>query len=211
MKKSVISATVILLSFFGSINAQIVRSYGIKAAYTSATQNIVYLVPGAPGHWSFNKTSSMSGINVAVFAEWFNFPSLSILSQVEYDQRGARLEYVNPGVIGYSTTSGRLYYLSVPIMAKFSLTATGIIPYLIAGPRADFLVGYRDFQIEPNRFPIYSDFKKTMLGWSMGIGLGADSILPVEFRYNFDFFNSYNDGYARIRNNSFDLWLGVSL
>lgn len=213
MKRLMTTITIALLSFIGTGNAQLIRNYGIKVAFTSATQSINYLTPGVSGQWHSNKTSPESGINIAVFAEWFNFPFLSFVSQIEYDHRGATVDYYRDGEP--SSTRGRLEYLSVPIMAKMTIPAGQISPYLIAGPRADFLVGYKDLQFEPDPFPVYGDFKNAMIGWSMGVGLETDFILPVdltaELRYNLDFLNSYNDGNVRIRNSAVDFWVGFGL
>lgn len=217
MRKLIIPAVLALLTYPSLVHAQLLKSYGVKLAYTSSTQTLNH--PFATlGWWTSSKTSSEPGIDVAAFAEWLNLPVLSVVTQVEYDQRGARLDYyeqTSAGPRGPVSTDGRLDYISVPIMAKFTLLKGSVSPYLIAGPRADFLVGYQDFQIRPGITPIYSEFRKAMLGWSMGAGLETGSILPVdldaEIRYDFDFLNSYNNDGVALRNNAFDLWVGVAL
>ncbi len=216
MKKLIVPAVLVVLSYPNFVHAQLLKSYGIKLAYSSSSQTLNYLP--RLGWWTSSKTSSQSGINIAAFAEWFSMPFFSIVTQVEYDRRGARLDYVersNSGPIGSASTDGRLDYISVPIMAKFTLLKGFLSPYLIAGPRADFLAGYQDFQIRPDMPPIYSNFRKTMLGWSMGAGLETGSLLPVdlnaEIRYDFDFLNSYNNDGTALRNNALDVWVGVVL
>jgi hypothetical protein len=214
MKKLVISTTILLFILTGNSSAQLIRSYGVKVAFTSFSQAVVYGADKS-GWWTGSKISSESGFDVAAYAEWLNFPFVSFLTQIEYDQRGARLDYITPQVGAYSSTEGHLSYLSVPVMAKFTLPVGTLSPYIMAGPRMDFLLSYRDFQIEPGPTPIYSNFKKTILGWSMGIGLDSGPLLPIkllaEVRYDVDFITSYNDGNVYFHNNAVDVWLGVAL
>ena len=222
MRRIFVLATAVLSGYAIDCNAQLLTDYGVKAAHTSALQtNIRGPISGpnpnaGPGWlWTINSVSSVPGLNVAAFAEWFKFPSLSIITQLEYDQRGARYQYVNPNVVGYSSTEGSLDYLSLPIMGKFKPISGLLQPYLIAGPRIDYLVSYRDLQIEPESPAVYANFKRWMLGWSTGAGVQAKSILPVdisaEIRHDTDFANSYDDGVMRISNKALHIWLGVSL
>lgn len=216
MKRFIIPMMTILLSCTSIGKAQLIRSYGVKLAFTSASQNLDYPTPPW-GWWTGIKTSANPGFNVAAFAEWLNIPFFSVVSQIEYAERGARMKYPVPG--GWRSTEGRLHYLSVPILAKVTIPVGRASPYVLAGPRADFLIDYRDVQIPPwgNALsnPFYSDFKSAILGGSVGVGVQTTSVLPVallaELRYNFDFFDSYNNGYLKVRNNAFDVWLGVGL
>ncbi len=212
MKKIVVRVVVVLTALTGIARSQLLGSYGVKIAYTSASQSLNYPFDVA-GWWVSSKTSAVSGFNIAAFAEWFDSHHLSFISQIEYDQRGANLQYTINGEP--ASTRGRLSYLSIPILAKFNIQTGSVSPYVIAGPRGDFLLSYRDFQIHPGMYPVYGKFKKTMLGWSMGAGLETGSLLPVnlliELRYNLDFSDSYNDGLVKMRNNALDVWLGVAL
>lgn len=212
MKKIVLQVVAVLFVLTGMVPAQLLRSYGVKVAYTSASQtlNSPYDVNG---WWVASQTSSVNGVNIAAFAEWFDLQHLSFISQIEYDHRGANLQYTINGEP--ASTRGGLSYLSVPMLAKIKIQTGSVSPYVIAGPRADFLVSYEDFHIEPGPYPIYARFKKSMVGWSMGVGLETGTLLLVnllaELRYDFDFSDSYNDGLVKIRNNALDIWLGVSL
>jgi Outer membrane protein beta-barrel domain len=212
MRKMVLPLLVTLLSYISISNAQLIKSYGLKLASTSASQNLEYSTPPW-GWWSGSKTTPKPGFNIALFAEWFNVPFFSVVSQIEYAQRGAHLEYAVPG--GRWSTDGRVDYLSVPLLAKVTVPMGPASPYLLAGPRADFLVGYQDVEIQPNTNPLYSNFKKAILGGSIGLGVETGSLLPVallaELRYNVDFFDSYNKDNLKVRNNAIDVWLGVAL
>ena len=216
MNRLIISMMVIPLLCASISNAQLIKSYGIKVAYTSASQSLDYSTPPW-GWWSGTTTSAKSGFNIAAFAEWLNIPFFSVVSQVEYDERGANAKYAIAG--GWWTTDGSLQYLSVPIMAKVT-SPTGLVsPYVLVGPRADFLLAYRELGVQPwgnaTSLSFYSNFKRANMGASLGVGIETGSLLSTrllaELRYNLDILNSYDDSNLKSRNNAIDIWLGVAL
>jgi len=180
-------------------------------AYTSASLSLNYPTPPW-GWWTGMKTSSKTGFNFALFAEWLNTPFFSFVTDIEYTQRGAQIVYPVPG--GWWSTDGRLDYISVPLLAKFRVPVGIIDPFLVAGPRADFLVDHQGGQIYPSRI-IFDDFKRATLGASVGLGVQTASTAPVtisvELRYDFDFLNSYKNSDLTIHNNALDIWIGVGL
>ena len=213
MKKVILLISVVII-FIDPSNAQLIRNYGLKFAFTSASQTFEYANPPFPG---FGPSKvRRAGFNVGFFVEWFNIPFLSVLSQIEYTQRGVGEEYYitedGPVPVGTRTDFRRVDYLSIPILLKFNVPLGVVTPYLIAGPRADFLLGYQDNQTAFNS--LYKNFKKSLIGGSIGLGLESGNFLPIdlsaEFRYNADFSNSFDNEYLRVRNNAFDVWLGVA-
>jgi hypothetical protein len=202
----------IVLCFVTIGNAQLLRHYGLKVAYTSATQSFDYYTAG----FGFSN-ERRPGINAAVFAEWLNMPFLSVITQVEYSQRGLGIEFArtlnDPTVIGTWVEYHRVDYLSVPLLAKVSFPSTIIEPYLVAGPRIDFVLGYHGN--DENFRSLYNDFKSPNLGGTVGAGVSVSSILPaailLEFRYNIDLTLPYDNGLLRVKNSAYDIWLGVAI
>ncbi len=211
MKKFMYSLITFLSFCSSQSNAQFLRSYGVKFAVTSSNQVRDYT--------SFTTDSKRrTGINVGVYAEWLNNPLFSIVSQLEYCQRGSgeRYAYTNesaPGGATIVTLYDRLDYLSVPVLAKFSMLSDPIRPYALIGPRLDFLVGENINQ--PGPHALYHDFKEPVVGGTVGVGTeirpGLPIVLSVEGRYDFDLTASYSNGALTVRNNAFDLWIGVSI
>ncbi len=197
--------------------AQLISSFGVKGAFTSTSQIMAHPF-ASTGWWTSSSTSAEQGFDVAAFAEWPALPLLSIVTQVEYGRGGSKIEYTvdeNSSVTGFASTIGHLDYISIPVMAKFSLLQGSVTPYVFGGPRVDFLVGYSGSQIQPTGVSIYSQFRKTMLGWSTGIGIETSTILPVdllaELRYNIDLLDSFNNAGLTFRNQTVDLWFGVAV
>jgi hypothetical protein len=212
MRKVVFGMLLLTAFNLNESSAQLLRHYGVKVALTSATQR--YQLTLDPGLG----TKRRVGFNVGAFAEWLDIPPFSLVSQVEYAQRGMGQDFVltgpsGPTPIGVRTLYSRLDYLSIPIVAKLRFPMGLIAPYILAGPRVDILLGYRS---DENAFnAVYDKFKKTSVGGSAGVGIELESVLPftvlAEVRYNFDFADSYETDFLKVRNNSFDVWLGVAL
>jgi hypothetical protein len=186
---------------------QVIKAYGIKVAYTSADQRFDF-------GWTIEQTERRSGFNIAAYAEWPYLPFLSLVTQLEYAQRGVGRPYIqlaNVPNLGPDYIFTRLDYISIPVFAKLSLSEKVLSPYIICGPRCDFLLGYK--ANISSRSTMYDEFKKAILGASIGGGLElhAPIGLLLEARYNFDLVNSYKSGSFTVRNNAFDVWVGVVL
>jgi len=198
--------TVISISF--SVQAQIINNYGVKLGIISSDL-------------SYNnfpttlETERKLGFIGGAFVEWFNYPIFSMITQIEYAQKGSSYEIVvtgenDPTPIGIKTYNNNLYYISLPVYVKAKITMSSLIPYVFAGARADFLLGY---STEFDSL-IFSKFKNTAFGGVLGFGIEPLLDIPLnpflEFRYDFDFTNSYDENGMTIKNNAFDILIGVS-
>jgi Outer membrane protein beta-barrel domain len=211
MKKFILSVLTILSFCSSQSNAQFLKAYGIKFAVTSSNQIRDYT--------SFTTDSKRrTGIDVGLYAEWLNNPFLSIVTQLEYCQRGSGENYTytnesTPDIGTTVTLYDRLDYLSVPVLAKFSMLSEPIRPYALLGPRLDFLVGEQTNQ--PGLKALYHNFREPVVGGTVGLGgefnSGLPVVLSVEGRYNFDLTTSYSNQVLTVRNNAFDIWIGVSI
>ena len=200
---------ILTLAFESASNAQLLRSYGVKAALTSSDQKFDYRFATGPG------STRRIGFNIAAYAEWFDVPFLSLVTQIEYAQRGTGQDFVvtnqDPVPLGVETVYSRLDYLSIPILGKLRFQSENFVPYVVAGPRVDYLLGYQSDEFHS---ALYDGFQKATIGGSVGIGLQMDTMLPVgisaEVRYNFDLVDSYSTDLLKVRNNAYDIWLGVA-
>ena len=203
-----------LILFITQGNAQLLKNVGVKLAFTSASQTYDYPNPPWPGFGP--DLSRRIGVNAAIYAEWLDVPFFSVVTQIEYAQRGMAQEIAitgaSPEIIRMETRYNRLEYLSLPIFLKATVPIGIVSPYVLLGPRVDLLLSYRDeFVIGKS---IYADFKKMIWGGEAGLGLEFKKLLPgsvyLEFRYNVDFMNSYDTDFLKVRNNAYDIWLGVA-
>ena len=207
---AVIAAFVLTIIVPSTADAGLIRRGGVKLALTSANQNYeLFALPG-------NETDRRFGLAAGVFLEWFDLPLLSVITQVEYAQRGMNQEVnltdTSGSVIGRGTIGNRLDYLSVPIMAKLRLDLGGVSPYALAGVRFDYLLGYSSDLGAFN--PVYDSFDKSIMGGAAGAGIEIPDLLPVgllaEVRYNFDLTDSYKTDLLKVSNNALDFWVGIT-
>ena len=212
MSHTILYVVVSVLSFVSqSVSQALIHGYGFKLAVTSADQKFenTYL--------SGVETKRRVGFNIGGYIEWFDSHFFTLVTQLEYVQKGMGQRFAitvdDPTVIEYKDFYSRLDYLSLPLLGKFFLSGESLSPFILVGPRADFLLGYNS---DENVFnSVYDDFMKTVIGGTLGAGIEITGVLPlplaVEARYNIDFADSYNTQFLKVRNNAFDFWLGIKL
>ena len=116
MKRLTLVVVFTLLSATAS-QAQI-KSYGFKSGLSLANQELDF-----KSELEFSP-SLKRGINIGLFAEWFDWQHFSFLTEVHYVQKGMseRLEVTTfgPEPIGTLKFGNRVDYLSFPFLMKLS-------------------------------------------------------------------------------------------
>ena len=114
----------------------------------------------------------------------------------------------SPEPIGTMTDYSRLDYLSLPVLLKLSLRHKPITPYVITGPRYDYLLNYESEFM----YYVFDNFRRGVYGGAIGIGIESNFPklikLTLELRYNLDFTDSLKLEGKESKNNTFDLRLG---
>lgn len=199
---------VLVITITFSVQTQIINNSGVKLGLISSdlSYNNFQTTP---------ETERKLGFVGGAFVEWFNNPIFSMITQIEYVQKGYSYEIVvtgegGPESLGTKTYNNNLDYLSIPVYAKGKITFSSLMPYVFAGAKVDFLLGYStEFDST-----IFSKFKNTTFGGVIGIGVQPMLNIPLnpflEFRYDFDFTNSYDENGMTIKNNAFVILLGVT-
>ena len=190
-------------------NAQLLNSVGAKGAFSWTKQDFNFTT--FDPHFE-----SITAFGAALFAEWLE-GMFSLVTQCEYAQRGMRVRYVKTGPtgpepLGYFFRYNRVNYISIPVLAKVRILDHAICPFVLAGPRIDFMLQYRSDNNEFN--VIYDKFEKVTYGVTAGAGveLTVFQNLPIllEGRYNLDLKDSFAVQNLRVRNRSIDIWLGIA-
>jgi hypothetical protein len=216
MKVKYLVLTSILL-FPLILNAQLISELGILGGYTSSNINVDQFD-------DFSKRRS--GFTVGVFSDVLNNPIFSIAVQIQYTQKGFIMENIETDEQGnYIQTAEanfRLHYISMPIMAKIKYSTAVISPYLLGGPRLDYLIGrkngvfkalFTNVSYESNFANNFSNF---VFGGTVGAGIKLPPIsklnLAFEFAYNFDFTDSSSKiETLEAKNNSYDILVKIGL
>ena len=207
VKSTILAAALVLLLAQSAAQAQLTRSYGIKLGLVGANETWS-TIPATDTRWGFT---------AGVYAELPYSKYLSADGEIQYTQKG--MKYSIPvttasqpdGSGQYYTLSPRIDYISIPILAKLRLPLPKFTPYLVVGPRFDFLISRSGGPLDA----AISQFDKMDYGLTIGAGVELNSIFPfgllAEFRYNPNSYDSYNNQYLSVRNRSMDFLVGVRL
>lgn len=203
--------SVLLVIDVSGLNAQVVRSFGIKAGLTvSNIRSPDFENEGLS--FSFDE-DRRRGLLIMAFVEWIESGTLSIITEAGYIPRGNEFELSSatradneqgfePAITRFVR---RFDYISVAVPIKARINGGNVVPYAMAGPRVDFLLDG-----EPETILVES-YRSTAFGIVMGVGIENASSISIfgELRYNTDFTNSLPDAPRDAYNNAFDLIIGL--
>ncbi len=225
--KQILLALFLVSALAFTAHAQSLRSYGLKTGLTSANARVVYAHrPDIHQVLITDKEGDVrhTGMTVALYGDWNVAGPLSLLTQLEYVQRGfgERVWYgdVMHGEGPFlSVDWTRIDYLSVPVLAKVAFSAASARPYLLIGPRADFLLAHHmDFDSRYYLRLAVNDLERFNMGATFGGGLEVATGLPVsvllEVRYSHDLVDGNRRGGADrlvFKQNAFDVLVGIKL
>jgi hypothetical protein len=148
------------------------------------------------------------------FAEYVYSPLLSFTGDISYMQNGTKSKDIiltrkannEMGFEELGTLDERYDYISFAPMIKAKYENGSIVPFAVAGPSVNFLIG-------TNEQGNYEAYNKMVLGYAAGIGTEINVNLPfslmMELLYNHDITYAYKSDYLKVRNYSFAFLFGV--
>ena len=191
--KRKITLSIVLLLFFFKVKAQFLSGYGISIGGTRSTQL-----------WNTNtsdKTDMMKyrfGLNGSVFLEMLSDPNIKWISEFQFNQKGAKEIPYNSEIL-----SSRTNYISFNNFLKYRLEGYDFSPYVLAGPRLEYLLNANG--------PL--DYSKFHAGISFGLGSEFNFkdpwILFTEFHFNPDIGKSFHSEVLDVKNRAYELRVGV--
>jgi len=205
--KTLFTLMLIVLTLSSATHSQVLRGYGIKAGVTVADQDWHY-----PFNWD---PDNRTGFNAGVFAEFLNHPFFSVVTELNYVQKGMMQEVLitteeYPEGTKYMTWENRIDYLNVSALAKLRLNYGIVKPYLLAGPKIDFEIGKHLMPYEnvPKRFPA------SIYGFKVGLGTELNLMginFLAEFVYDSDLKDLYKSEFLTVNSKSYEMRLGILL
>jgi hypothetical protein len=200
----------LLLSF--TAHAQLVKGFGVKIGVTAANQSWDYTVGGHDP-----STQNRWGITGSAFVELLNMPYLSLIVEGQYTQKGMSMRVAantvsNPDGTGeFVTLRPSADYFSVPLLVKIRFQTAFLSPYLIAGPRYDFVLARHGDGFDP----VFNELTSSEPGATVGVGVELHAVFPIdallELRYNASLKDAFGSSYLKVRNHTVDILLGVRL
>ena len=161
----------------------------------------------------FYENRTKTGGDFAFFVESNTFKKrFKLISEVHYTQKGMIDAYVefNPvtyEIINMTEYKHRLDYLSIPVLLKVFKEYEIITPYILIGPRFDYLFNFRsevyqELLDEVNVFVIGADMA---IGSEIFISNKVNGIF--ELRYSYDI--TYSEDQFNSKNKSFQILMGM--
>ena len=173
MKKNSFVILIILFMPFNLLFSQFKMNYGIKAGSVYSHQIAV----SYDNEFSY---PSKWGLGAGVFFDGSFNKNISTLAEIDYLQEGW---YSYNDMDVYQKYSRNV--LSLSVMLKLKTNAGKFTPYLLAGPRFDFLLKMDSIE--------YSFIKNGNPIFGITFGLGCERVVwrdysvLAEIRYNYDF------------------------
>ncbi len=203
-------------------------TFGVKGGVNYSTQYFKrrdYVWPNGYVSGADSKTwDYKTGLKLGVFSDIHLNDNLSLSPGLLFNQRGliTSLTFYESGTNIYTKTNKvSLHYLSLDIPLKVKLKNDQFFPYLLVGPRVDFLLGYSQSQKPVDQGyrllewyqSDYEQLHRLNMGLVTTIGVEKSFTSQLnaflEFEYNPDLLAASNEPPLRIRNTLFAINTGI--
>lgn len=216
LKQAILLGCMFLIVGLGK--AQIVDAYGLRIGAGFSNQYWEYKVDMISGlsSWRNNKLGPVVYLN----AEKKLTQHLSVRPEIGYLQKGFQDDIIitPPGEEEIYTDNKNviLHNLSANIGLKISPFEFLIKPYFIAGIRGDYMMSYKDREIE-YQGEIHSlykyiidDFNQFTLSGLIGIGFEYQELLYIDFEFNPSLTKNLDNMALAINDRFFGLTIGLN-
>lgn len=188
--------------------------WGFKAGISISNQNMKYKTVQIDRDFD-----NYIGLNIDAFVNILDYKIFDLITQLSYSQKGCIESiistYVDPITHNYIDGETHYFknktdYISYFILGKLKSNLKVLNPYLILGPRIDFLINTKSETIP---HIIYDDLKKYNLGLTIGVGTEFNLLIPykmlIELQYSPDLEKIYDTQFLYIEKISYEMKLGI--
>jgi len=215
--KNTLAALLVLLFSVSLIHSQVLTGLGIKGGPLLANTKFNYKTS------DFDlETKNLLGFNAAAFGELKLADNINLVIDGGYEQRGYTFEIIKTDEfgteIGRDDVRNRTNYISAGATGKFLYKGRSVTPYLNAGVKADFFLGYKvsySEDIVPEMFfsenDLLENYKKVNYSVNIGIGLQFERLFPYQTFAEFVFAPPVNSSYNTRFLETRDYYLGLKL
>ena len=216
MKLVTVPVLLSLLAFPNASRAQMIRGWGIEGGASGGYQ-LITITSGSSS--AAIPRAIRWGFTAGAFVEFLNMPTLSLVLESAYAQKGrtvtAQEVAQSPaGTLGISPGpeggTPRLDYVHISMLVKIRTGKNGFIPYAAIGPRFDFLVGRGE---DPSH--VLDNFKRSDVGVIVSAGIEIiprrQPFVSLEGRWSPSFSRAFSAPTLTIRNQSVDILIALWL
>ncbi|RLD56994.1 MAG: hypothetical protein DRJ05_10400 [Bacteroidetes bacterium] len=197
----------------GVVNGQFIDNYGLRAGVGLSNQYWEYKFVGFENFsgWKEYKLGPIIYLN----AEKKILEYFSIRTELGYNQKGFADEiyFVNDKLEGEVI----LHNISLNIGGKVTPFRTKLKPYIIIGLRGDYLISYKDFEVQYNgeTQTIYGgeldDYKEFVLSGLIGIGLEYNELIYLDLEFNPAITKNLDNQGLSIKDKYFAFTIGLNI
>jgi len=188
--------------------------YGVKGGVTLSDETWEY----TPRFARSGKVDAKSVLNLGIFAEYSDQKYVSVVAELNYRQKGAKIfmEYTGRDtsmtVIVPKNIDHQLAYINISLLGKVKYPVLPFLtPYAMGGLKTDYQVSNKFDDVDLGF--LSTETTKQIWGAVIGGGFEINKLLPfdilAEVRYEFDFNKLYVDDYFQFKNNTLEFRLGV--
>ena len=140
--KNTLAASLVLLFSASLIHSQVFTGFGIKGGPLLANTKFNYKTS------EFDlETKNLLGFSAAAYGELKLADNINLVIDGGYEQRGYTFEIIRTDEfgteIGRHDVRNRTNYISAGVTGKFLYKGRSTTPYLLAGLKSDFHLGYK--------------------------------------------------------------------
>ena len=194
---------------------QIIDRYGINIGTTYSTQIWDYKLISVDseneykfGFQAFLQAEKRFGNLLAVRAE-FGYLQKGFKNNKQLTFASGKARIINNKVI--------LHNLALNLGLKIKPIKADYSPYLLIGFRGDYLISYKDIEIEEpdtgKRFNLYGSiiegFNKFNFGGLIGLGIDIKDLIYFEIEYNPNFTRNFDDTGLSVKDNCWGAKIGL--
>ncbi len=148
---------------------------------------------------------------------------LALRTEFGYIQKGFKnslaLTSAEGTFVGTNNDNVILHDLALNIGLKIKPLETDFSPYFLAGLRGDYMISYKDVEIEEPgsglKFNMYEsiieDFNKFNIGGLIALGIDIKGLIYFELEYNPNFTKNLDETGLNIKDNSWGAKIGLNI
>lgn len=199
-------------------HSQIIDRYGINVGTSYSTQIWDYKLVNVDSDNEYK-----FGFQAFLQAEKDFGELLALRTEFGYIQKGFKnnstLTSAEGTFVGTNNDNVILHDLALNLGLKIKPFKTDFSPYFLAGLRGDYMISYKDIEIEEPgsglKFNMYEstieDFNKFNIGGLIGLGVDIKDLIYFEIEYNPNFTKNFDDTGLSIKDNCWGAKIGLNI
>ncbi len=199
-------------------HSQLIDRYGINVGTSYSTQIWDYKLINVDSDNEYK-----FGFQAFLQAEKDFGKLLALRTELGYIQKGFKnnltLTSAEGTFVGTNNDNVILHDLALNLGLKIKPLKTDFSPYFLAGLRGDYMISYKDVEIEEPgsglKFNIYEstieDFNKFNIGGLIGLGVDIKDLFYFEIEYNPNFTKNFDDTGLSIKDNCWGAKIGLNI